>query len=148
MDAHQHKVKPHIRQLGIKRSSLISKMFSGAIMGKYIFHFLTWLTVIFHLLFILFVIAGGLFVRKKRWILIAHPCAVLWAVYAEISPGVICPLTTLENYFAYHAGLSTYKEDFITRYLVPVIYQENIAQNIQVILRSEERRVGKECRSR
>ncbi len=103
-------------------------------MEKYIFHLFTWLTVIFHLLFILFVIAGGLFIRKSKWILFAHIGAVLWAVYAEISPGIICPLTSLENYFAANAGLSTYKEDFITRYLVPVIYQEDISVHLQWLL--------------
>jgi hypothetical protein len=63
-----------------------------------------------------------------------HIVSVVWAVYAELSPGVICPLTTLENYFAYHAGLSTYKEDFITRYLIPIIYQEGLTPNVQYFL--------------
>jgi len=66
--------------------------------------------------------------------MVIHFCALAWAVFAEISPGVICPLTALENYFAFHAGISTYKEDFITRYLVPVIYQENVAVHIQYVL--------------
>lgn len=63
-----------------------------------------------------------------------HIISVVWAVYAELSPGVICPLTSLENYFAYHAGLSTYKEDFITRYLIPIIYQDGLSSNVQYML--------------
>lgn len=63
-----------------------------------------------------------------------HIMSVVWAVVAELSPGVICPLTWLENYFAFRAGLSTYEDDFVTRYLVPVIYQENLDSNIQFIL--------------
>ncbi|HCN84297.1 MAG TPA: DUF2784 domain-containing protein [Sphingobacteriaceae bacterium] len=102
-------------------------------MDKYIYLFLTQLTVIIHLLFILFVIAGGFFAHKKRWIKIIHLCAVAWAVYVELS-GMICPLTYLENYFASHARLATYKEDFVTRYLIPVIYQDNLTPNIQLIL--------------
>jgi hypothetical protein len=86
------------------------------------------------MLFILFVVLGGFFIHKKRWIRIIHIAALVWAVYAELSPGVICPLTTFENYFAVHAGLSTYKEDFITRYLAPVIYQESIDYNFQIII--------------
>jgi hypothetical protein len=85
-------------------------------------------------MFILFVILGGFFIHKKRWIKTVHLISLIWAVYAELSPGVICPLTTLENYFAYHAGLSTYKEDFITRYLIPIIYQENLTPYIQFVL--------------
>jgi hypothetical protein len=80
------------------------------------------------------VVAGGFLFYKSKLIRIAHIGSVIWAVYAELSPGVICPLTTLENYFGYHAGLTTYKEDFITRYLIPIIYQENVPNNIQHIL--------------
>lgn len=103
-------------------------------MNKSIYLLLTQLTVITHLVFILFVIGGGFFARKKRWIKIVHIACVAWALYAELSPGVLCPLTTLENYFGYRAGLSTYEEDFITRYLIPVIYQESIAPNVQLII--------------
>jgi len=84
--------------------------------------------------FILFVVLGGFFIHKKRWIRVVHLGSLIWAVYAELSPGVICPLTTLENYFGYHAGLSTYKEDFITRYFVPIIYQEGLTSNVQFVL--------------
>ena len=79
-------------------------------------------------------IFGGFFIHKKRWIKVVHLSSLIWAVYAELSPGVICPLTTLENYFGYHAGIATYKEDFITRYLIPIIYQENLTPNIQLII--------------
>lgn len=103
-------------------------------MDKYIYLFLTQFIVIIHLLFILFVIAGGFFAHKKRWIKIVHLCAVAWAVYIELSPGLLCPLTDLENYFAYRAGLATYEEDFVTRYLVPVIYQDNLTPNTQLVL--------------
>ncbi len=99
-----------------------------------LYKFLTELTIIVHLLFILFVVAGGFIANRKRGLTIIHLCSLAWAVFAEISPGVICPLTKLENYFAFHAGLSTYQDDFVSRYLVPVIYQENVAVNIQYIL--------------
>ena len=102
--------------------------------NKNFYLFLTQLTVITHLLFILFVIVGVFFARKKRWIKIVHLTSVVWALYAELSPGVICPLTALENYFAYRAGLSTYEEDFITRYLVPIIYQESLTRTAQLIM--------------
>jgi len=103
-------------------------------MNKYIYLFLTQLTVIIHLLFIIFVLIGGFLFWKNRWLKIAHLSSLIWVVYAELSQGVICPLTNLENYFGYHAGLTTYKEDFITRYLIPIIYQENLTSSIQFVL--------------
>ena len=98
------------------------------------YQILTELTVILHLLFIVFVVAGGFFVKGRRWMIILHLCAVAWAVYAELSPGVLCPLTSLENYFANRAGLATYEEDFVTRYLIPIIYQEGMTRSTQYML--------------
>jgi hypothetical protein len=103
-------------------------------MDKYLYLSLARFTVIFHLAFILFVVFGGFLIHKNHWIRMIHIISVVWAVYAELSPGVICPLTNLENYFAYHAGLSTYKEDFITRYLIPIIYQDGLSYKVQYIL--------------
>lgn len=101
---------------------------------KTVYQILTEFAIVLHLLFIVFVIAGGFIAYKKRWLTVIHLCSLAWAVFAEISPGVICPLTALENYFAFRAGISTYKEDFISRYLVPVIYQENVAVPVQYVL--------------
>jgi hypothetical protein len=78
------------------------------------------------------VIIGSFFIHKKRWIIYLHLASVIWAIYAELASGVICPLTTIENYFGYRAGISTYEEDFITRYLIPIIYQQNIGSYIQI----------------
>jgi hypothetical protein len=103
-------------------------------MVKDIYLLLTQFTVIIHLVFILFVVVGGFFAHKKRWIKIVHLSAVVWAVYAELSSGVVCPLTTIENYFGYRTGLSTYEEDFITRYLIPIIYQESLTRNVQFVI--------------
>lgn len=95
---------------------------------------LTEATVILHLGFILFVVAGALLVRLRRWVAPLHLAALAWAVYAELSSGVVCPLTTAENYFAYRAGIATYTGDFVTHYLVPVIYQEGLPQRWQDLL--------------
>ncbi|POY39307.1 DUF2784 domain-containing protein [Solitalea longa] len=103
-------------------------------MDKGIYLLLTQVTVIIHFAFILFVVAGGFFAHKNRWIKVIHMVSVAWAIFAELSYGVVCPLTAIENYFGYHAGLSTYQEDFITRHLIPIIYQENLSPFIQYIL--------------
>jgi hypothetical protein len=95
---------------------------------------LTEATILFHLGFILFVVAGGLLVRWRGWLAPFHFAALAWAVYAELSPGVICPLTAAENYFAFRAGIATYTGDFIARYLIPVIYQNGLTQSRQNFL--------------
>ena len=98
------------------------------------FRVLTDLTLVVHALFILFVLAGGFIARRRRWLTVVHLSAVLWAVYAEIAAGVVCPLTALENYFAQRAGLATYTGDFVARYLVPIIYQEKVPPALQYVL--------------
>lgn len=103
-------------------------------MDKYFYQILADLIVIFHLLFIFFVILGGFFTFRKRWLIIIHLCAVLWGIFAEVSRGIICPLTQFENYFAFKAGLQTYHEDFVTRYLIPIIYQESLTTKVQYVL--------------
>lgn len=103
-------------------------------MEKEIYLLLTRLTVVAHLAFILFVLVGGFFVQRKGWLIAIHLIAITWAVYVELTPGLICPLTDLENYFGYRAGLATYSEDFITRYLIPIIYPENLTATFQLVL--------------
>jgi hypothetical protein len=95
---------------------------------------LTELTIVAHLAFILFVIAGGLLAWRRLWLIPVHLLALAWAVYAELSPGIVCPLTVLENFFAVRAGITSYSGDFVAHYLVPVIYQEELPQKWQCAL--------------
>jgi ABC-type dipeptide/oligopeptide/nickel transport system permease subunit len=98
------------------------------------YRLLTELTVVGHLLFIVFVVVGGFIVRRRRWLAVVHLAAVAWAVYAELTSGVVCPLTALENLFGLRAGLVSYEGDFITRYLIPVIYPEGLTRLVQYVL--------------
>jgi|CZKI01.1.fsa_nt_gi hypothetical protein len=95
---------------------------------------LTDITVVAHLLFIAFVVGGSFLARRRRWIISIHIVALIWAVYAELSPGIICPLTTLENILALRAGLATYSDDFVARYLLPIVYQNGLSQSWQYCL--------------
>jgi hypothetical protein len=94
----------------------------------------TEITILLHLGFIAFVVVGGILARQRRWLMGVHLAALTWAVYAELSPGIVCPLTALENFFAMRAGIGDYSGDFIARYLAPVIYQEGLSQNWQDLL--------------
>ena len=88
--------------------------------------------VLAHFLFIVFVICGGLLVIRWPNMAFAHLPAAIWGAAVEIF-GWICPLTPIENHFHALAGDSSYSGDFITRYLLPVIYPENLTTSIQQI---------------
>ena len=68
-----------------------------------LYRLLTDLTVALHFAFLIFVVAGGLLARRHRWVAIPHLLAAVWGVYVEAMPGIICPLTPLENLFAFRA---------------------------------------------
>jgi hypothetical protein len=86
-----------------------------------------------HFLFILFVICGGLLVIRWPRVAFVHLPAAVWGAIVEIF-GWICPLTPLENHFRDLAGKTLYSGDFVARYLLPVIYPENLTTTIQQFL--------------
>ena len=89
--------------------------------------------VLFHLLFIIFVIFGGFLVLRWRNIFWLHiPCAI-WGVLIEFA-GWICPLTPMENHFRQLAGQAGYHGGFIDHYILPVIYPTALTREIQFIL--------------
>ena len=93
---------------------------------------LTEFVLVVHLAFILFVCAGGLLARRRLWWLIPlHLSALAWTVYAELSQGIVCPLTALEIFLAGRAGITGKSGGFVARYLVPIIYQEGLSSKWQ-----------------
>ena len=93
----------------------------------------TELTLIFHLLFILFVLFGGLLALRKNFWIWLHIPAVLWGLWVEWA-GWLCPLTPLENYFRRRASIPEYPESFIEHYLVSMIYPEQLTVSLQWFL--------------
>lgn len=91
--------------------------------------------LIVHLIFILFVILGALLVIKWRWVIYLHLPAVFWGIFIEFSHG-ICPLTPWENALRHTAGETGYESSFIEHYLIPLIYPDNLTNNIQLTLGS------------
>ena len=98
-----------------------------------VYRILADLVVLLHLLFILFVIAGGFLALCRAYIVLLHLPAVLWAVYIEFS-GNICPLTPLEQQLRQLAGREGYSTGFIDHYLVPIIYPAGLTGEIQIFL--------------
>jgi len=88
-----------------------------------------------HLLFIAFVLLGGLLVLRWRWrrLVWLHLPAVVWGVVVE-SMHWQCPLTPLENSLRQAAGQAGYTGGFIEHYLMPIIYPAGLTPQIQLWL--------------
>jgi hypothetical protein len=89
--------------------------------------------IVAHLLFIAFVVLGGLLVLRWPHLAFLHLPAALWGAVIEFT-GWICPLTPLENHLRRQAGRSLYSGGFIEQYIIPVIYPENLTAATQYIL--------------
>jgi hypothetical protein len=89
--------------------------------------------VLLHLLFVVFVVAGGfLLLRWPKIAWLQLPAAV-WGAYIEFSSG-ICPLTPLENHLRALGGEAGYSVSFVERYLMPILYPANLTVPIQIVL--------------
>jgi hypothetical protein len=87
--------------------------------------------VMFHFLFIVFVVAGGLLVLKRLWVVWLHVPAAIWGAVVEIN-GWICVLTPWENELRKLAGQEGYSGGFIEHYIAPIIYPSGLTHEIQV----------------
>ncbi len=91
------------------------------------------LTVILHLVFIIFVIIGGLLVLKWRRLAYVHIPAAIWGALIEFKQW-ICPLTPLENWLRAQGGATGYQGGFIDHYLIPIIYPPGLTVWHQIVL--------------
>ncbi len=90
-------------------------------------------TVTVHLLFIMFVVLGGLLALRWPKMMWVHLPAAVWGVLIELRSWT-CPLTPLENHFRRLGGESGYTGGFIERYLEPVIYPPGLSGSTQLAL--------------
>jgi hypothetical protein len=97
------------------------------------YHLLADAVLVLHLLFILFVVLGGLLVLRWHWLAVFHLPAAIWGALIELT-GWDCPLTAVEIGFRQHAGEAGYSGGFIEHYLMPVIYPQGLTRDIQLIL--------------
>jgi hypothetical protein len=98
-----------------------------------VFRVLANAVVVVHLLFIAFILLGGLF--ALRWTRLAwiHLPLGAWGVLVQWMSW-ICPLTPLENSLRARSGEPTYDEGFVEHYLVPVLYPVGIGQRTHIVL--------------
>ena len=100
-----------------------------------IYSFLADLLVVFHLVFILYVIAGALLIFKWPKPLWLHLPACFWGMTIEFT-GWICPLTPWEIQLRRLAGEEGYTRSFIEQYLILIIYPSGLNREIQMLLGS------------
>jgi len=91
--------------------------------------------VLLRLLFIFFVLFGGLLVLKWRAALYLHLPAVCWGIAVEFLH-LPCPLTDWENSLRQASGLAGYPGGFVEHYIVPIIYPAGLTPAIQWVLGS------------
>ncbi len=91
------------------------------------------ITLIIHLVFIVFAIFGAFLVLKWKYVAWVHVPAFLWAALIELC-GWICPLTPLEQWFRIKSGGASYQAGFIEHYLLPLIYPGMLTRSIQIVL--------------
>ncbi|WP_024646334.1 DUF2784 domain-containing protein [Pseudomonas syringae] len=89
--------------------------------------------VAFHLLFIVFVLVGGLWVLRRPWLALLHAPAIIWGAVVEFLH-LYCPLTPLENALRSKAGEQGYEGGFVEHYLIPLIYPAGLTPGIQLWL--------------
>lgn len=89
--------------------------------------------LILHLMFVLFVLFGGLPALKWPRAIWLHLPAVAWGAFVEFS-GWVCPLTPLENWLRKQGGNTGYNSDFIEHYVLPVLYPTGLTREIQIVL--------------
>jgi hypothetical protein len=93
------------------------------------------LVLVVHLLFVLFVVLGGLLVLRWPAVAWLHIPAALWGVLIEYT-GWICPLTPLENSLRTKGGEAGYAGGFIQHYIQPTLYPAGLTRSTQVVLGS------------
>lgn len=87
--------------------------------------------VVFHLLFIIFAVLGGLLVWRWHGLVWLHVPAALWGVLVELMHWP-CQLTPLEHSLRLAAGQAGYSGGFVEHYLLPIIYPAGLTPQIQI----------------
>jgi hypothetical protein len=75
-----------------------------------------------HVLWILWVILGVLFTRRRRLLRALHITSLVYSILIEVLPWPPCPLTVLEQWLEDRAGIVSYHEPFLVHYLDALVY--------------------------
>jgi hypothetical protein len=86
--------------------------------------------LVLHLLFVVFVVVGGLTVLRWPRLAWLHVPAAIWGALIEFG-GWICPLTPLENSLRQRGGEVGYTGGFIDHYVTSLIYPDGLTRPMQ-----------------
>jgi hypothetical protein len=89
--------------------------------------------LVFHLLFVVFAVAGGLLALRWPRTAWLHLPVLAWAATVEFT-GWICPLTPLENSLRRLGGEAGYAGGFIEHYAVALLYPAALTRDVQMLL--------------
>jgi hypothetical protein len=89
--------------------------------------------MLIHLAFVLFVTFGSLFVLRWPSVAWIHLPALLWGLIVEMA-GLVCPLTPVESRLRIMGGESGYTDDFISHWLLMVLYPDVLTRGLQIAL--------------
>lgn len=76
---------------------------------------------VLHLSWILLVIFGAIWTRRRPFSTALHLLSLLWGIIVEVGPWP-CPLTLLESHFESRAGLQTLQGSYLLHCLDSTIY--------------------------
>jgi hypothetical protein len=91
------------------------------------------LVLITHVIFIFFVIVGGLLALRWRRAVWVHLPAAVWGMLIEFTDWT-CPLTALEIKWLQEAGEAGYSGGFIEHYMIQLIYPVGLTSGVQLLL--------------
>lgn len=89
--------------------------------------------MVLHLMFVLFVVFGGLLALRWRRVIWLHIPALVWGALIEFM-GWPCPLTPLEVRLRRLGGEAGYEGGFIEHYAGSLLYAEGLTREIQIAL--------------
>jgi hypothetical protein len=91
--------------------------------------------LVLHLLFVAFVVLGGLLVLRRPRVAWIHLPAAIWGVLIEFA-GWTCPLTPLENALRTRGAEPGYSGGFIEHYITAALYPSGLTRGVQLVLGS------------
>jgi hypothetical protein len=86
-----------------------------------------------HLLFVCFVVLGGVLVLVRPRCAWLHLPAAAWGACIELT-GWICPLTPIENQLRRLGGQAGYGGGFIEHYVLSLLYPDGLTRRDQLVL--------------
>jgi hypothetical protein len=81
------------------------------------------LVLAIHLSWILWVVFGAFFTRRRKFLTAFHLASLIWGIVVELS-ALPCPLTMAEEFFEQKAGEATYHRAFLVHYLDRLVYPD------------------------